>query len=58
MMIVLTRLAAWLIGYYYEPCPVCGRYVAILNDGRIIGWCSRRRHIEADRTANSEDQPQ
>lgn len=35
---------AWLIGYYYEECPVCGRYVAILNDGRFVNWCSRRKH--------------
>lgn len=43
-MKTLTVFLAWLIGYYYEVCPVCGRGVAILNDGRIIGFCSRSPH--------------
>lgn len=44
-MKTLTLFLAWLIGYYYEPCPVCGRGIAILGDGRIIAiWCSKRKH--------------
>lgn len=40
----LTVFLAWLIGYYYEQCPVCGRGVAYMNDGRIVAWCSRKEH--------------
>lgn len=43
-MKLLTLFVAWLIGYYYEQCPICERGVAILGNGRIIGWCSRKRH--------------
>lgn len=49
-MKLLTLFLAWLIGYYYDECPVCGRYVAILNDGRFVNWCSRRRHREDETT--------
>ncbi len=42
-MKTLTLFIAWLVGYYYEPCPECGRGIAILNDGRIYSiWCARR----------------
>lgn len=47
-MKTLTMWLAWLLGYYYEQCPVCGRGVAILGDGRIVGWCSRRAHAKFD----------
>lgn len=43
----LTVFVAYLIGYYYEQCPVCGRGIAILNDGRIVSMCSRRIHARA-----------
>jgi len=44
-MTALTTFIAWLIGYYWEPCPVCGRGVTILSDGRIYAiWCSRKAH--------------
>lgn len=49
-MKALTCFVAWLIGYYYEPCPICGRYVAILADGRIVGWCNKKRHQAQERT--------
>lgn len=44
-----TLILAWLIGYYYEECPVCGRYIAILNNGKIVGWCSRKKHESVSR---------
>jgi len=43
-MRLLTKFLAWLIGYYYDECPVCGRYIAILSNGQIVNWCSRKRH--------------
>ena len=43
-MRLLTLFLAWLIGYYYEECPVCGRYVAILANGQLVDWCSRKKH--------------
>jgi hypothetical protein len=44
-MTALTCIVAWLIGYYWEPCSVCGRGVAYLNSGRIVAvWCSRKAH--------------
>ena len=43
-MKAVTIFLAWLIGYYWEPCPVCGRGIAILNDGRFVNWCSKRKH--------------
>ena len=45
-MKVLTLVWAWLIGYYYEECPVCGRYVAILGNGSIVNLCSRKIHAK------------
>ena len=38
-MTAITKVLAWLIGYYYVQCE-CGRWVAVLDDGRLIGWCS------------------
>jgi hypothetical protein len=50
-MIALTQFVAWLIGYYWMPCEICGRGIAVLDDGRIVSiWCSRRKHcVEATR---------
>jgi hypothetical protein len=41
----LTLLVAWLIGYYWLPCEVCGRGIAILGSGQIVAIrCSKRQH--------------
>lgn len=45
-MRLVSLLWAWLVGYYYLPCPVCGRYTAILSGGRIVGWCNKRVHAK------------
>ena len=42
----LSQILAWLVGYYWEPCPVCGHGVAILNSGRIVAFCSRSKHAQ------------
>lgn len=47
-MKTLTRFLAWLIGYYYDECPVCGRYVAILGNGTFVDWCDKRKHARID----------
>lgn len=54
-LILLTRFMAWLIGYYYEPCPVCHRYFAILNNGQFVFFCSKKKH---DLAAPSAHPPQ
>lgn len=44
-MKTITCLIAMLIGYYWEPCPSCGRGIAIMGDGSIRSiWCSKRQH--------------
>jgi hypothetical protein len=43
-MIGLTKFLSWLIGYYYDECPICHRYYAILDSGKIVGFCSKRKH--------------
>ena len=48
-MRLLTKVVAWLIGYYYEQCPTCGRYYAILNNGQFVFFCSERKHREAEK---------
>lgn len=41
-MKALTCFIAWLIGYYWEPCPECGRGIANLGSGRIVAiWCKK-----------------
>lgn len=52
-MKTLTMFIAWLIGYYYERCPVCGRGVAYLPSGRLFFMCSRRKHREDDARWNT-----
>lgn len=55
-MRTLTHFIAWLIGYYYEECPVCGRYIAILGDGRIVNWCSREKHASGHPVAPAQEE--
>ena len=44
-MRTLTLIIAALWGYYYEPCPVCGRGIGVRGDGRFFSvWCSRKLH--------------
>lgn len=43
-MRTVTCLLAFLIGYYWERCPVCGRGIAYLADGRMVTFCSKRAH--------------
>lgn len=47
----LTCALAWLLGYYWEPCPVCGRGVAILSNGSVWAFCSRRVHMREEELA-------
>ena len=47
----LTCALAWLLGYYWEPCPVCGRGVAILSNGSVWAFCSRRVHAREEELA-------
>jgi len=52
----LTIFFAYLVGYYWIPCEVCGRGIAILNNGRVVEiWCSKRQHAAA---ANKETHEQ
>lgn len=45
----LTCFIAWLLGYYWEPCSVCGRGLFITGSGRIYSvWCSLKRHRQED----------
>ncbi len=46
-MRILTKFVSWLSGYYYDECPVCGRYIAVLADGRFVDFCSERAHRKA-----------
>jgi hypothetical protein len=41
-MKLVTLFLAWLLGYYYVPCPVCGRYIAVLNNGHFVNWCRHK----------------
>lgn len=45
----LTRFLAWLIGYYWDACPVCGRGIAILGNGQFVDWCNKKKHEEPSR---------
>jgi hypothetical protein len=48
-MRTLTCILAWLVGYYWEPCDVCGRGIAILSDGTVRAvWCSARLHRNSE----------
>lgn len=40
----ITWFFAWLIGYYYEECDVCGRFSPILSNGQILFWCDKKKH--------------
>ena len=48
-MRTLNRIYAWLFGYFWLPCPVCGREFGghecgfgalIVDDGRAFGVCA------------------
>lgn len=53
-MRLVTWVWAWLVGYYIDECPVCGRFAAILGDGRVVAWCSQRKHAEVEKCAEAE----